>query len=156
MAAYQTLLRAPGKAHPQSKGSQKFQLINQGSFSSHFLKPVCKILQSTRKGWCIYLQSSPWGSSPSTFFNSSAPEMLFKSSGKKSASSADSQQVFFNGHTPSGQGSWRYSLHWSMIWPCIIQWKWILEMFYWHLEAPFEVFSLSFTLLGITLARPNI
>lgn len=132
----------------REKGSQKFQLINQGSFPSHFFKPVSKILQSISS----LLLGDP---SQVLFSSSSAPEMLFKSSGKKSASWADPQQVFFNGHTPSGQGSWRYPLHWSIIWPCIIQWKGIPEMFYRPLEAPFEVFSLSFTLPGITLWHPQ-
>lgn len=53
--------------------------------------------------------SSPFHGDPSRvhFSGSSAPEMLFKSSGKKSSSWADSQQLFFNEHTPPVTGPWQ-------------------------------------------------
>lgn len=146
---------APAKAHPQSKGSQKFWLTNQGHFPSRFFQPESKILQSTRKGRSIYLQSSPWRSSPNTFFQ--APLLLRCSLNhlERNLPPELTPSKCFLMDTPC-QGSWRYSLHWSMVWPCILQWKWIPDVLPALRDTMWSIFLVLHLAWHYFMASPNI
>lgn len=91
-----------------------------------------------------------------------APEILFKLSGMKSSSWADSLQLFFNGHTPAVTGLWQVTVAYINLrtGPCdkpILCSESKFQMLYWPLQKSSEVFSFSsiLLLLCITLWHPH-